>query len=71
MTHQLTRYAYMKRAKKLFLIIELISFFFLCSKYGLKPIQTDTIIDKIIVIWRRYAGYELMLAKGVLPRKAF
>ena len=49
MTHQLTRYAYMKRAKKLFLIIELISFF-LYSKYGLKPIQTDTTIDKIIVI---------------------
>ena len=70
MTHQLTRYAYMKRAKKLFLIIELISFF-LYSKYGLKPIQTDTTIDKIIVIWRRYTGYQLMLAKGVLPRKAF
>ena len=34
--HQLTSYAYIKRVKKLYLIVTLTSFFFIHSKYGLK-----------------------------------
>ena len=47
-TNQLTRYANMKRVKKLFLIIKLSNSFFLYSNYGLKPIQID-----MVMVWYR------------------